>query len=266
MAATRSIHSLVVGGTRGLGRAVVRALAAEGHAVSVIGRRPPMEADEPRSGVRHWAVDLTDGQRLSDALAEIRAVNPPLRNLVCAQRYRGQGDAWEGELATSLTATKRLIEWLAEGAEETADKSVVIAGSIASHFVAGEQPLGYHVAKAGLEQMVRYYAVALGPKGIRVNSVSLPAFLKEESRAFYREHQELQDLYASIIPLGRMGTAEEIAKVIAFLCSPGAAFITGQRLVVDGGLSLQWQESLARQLTALNTVEVVRRSTGAGTP
>jgi hypothetical protein len=68
---TRAIQSLVVGGTRGLGRAVVKALAAEGHLISVIGRRLPVEADQQIPGVRHWVVDVTDGTRLFETLAEI---------------------------------------------------------------------------------------------------------------------------------------------------------------------------------------------------
>jgi NAD(P)-dependent dehydrogenase (short-subunit alcohol dehydrogenase family) len=58
-------------------------------------------------------------------------------------------------------------------------------------------------------------------------------------------------MYCDIIPLGRMATSEDSAKVIAFLCSPLAGFINGQNIYVDGGLSLVWPETLARKLTAL---------------
>ena len=113
------------------------------------------------------------------------------------------------------------------------------------------QALGYHVAKAGLNQMMRYYAVNLGRKGIRVNAVTPFTFLKEESRDFYMKNQALHDLYRKITPLGRMATAEDSARVIAFLCSPGAGFVNGQNIYVDGGLSLVWPETLARNLSGL---------------
>lgn len=64
------------------------------------------------------------------------------------------------------------------------------------------------------------------------------------------------DLYKKITPLGRMCTAADIADAVMFLCSPESSFITGQSLVVDGGLSLRWHESLARELSPLNELPI----------
>ena len=254
-----SAHRLIIGGTRGMGRALVRRWAAAGQAVSVMGRRTPYDADRRMAHVRHWTVDVSDERSLKTALNEVMAQRGRVRSVVFFQRYRGAENDWEGELATSLTATKRVIERLVDGFEREGDRSIVIVSSMASQFIAQEQPLSYHVAKAGLAQMVRFYAVALGSSGIRVNSVSSGMMLKEESRTFYQRHRRLQRLYEDIIPLGRIGKAEELASVIAFLCSPQASFITGQNLIVDGGLSLQWHESLARQVTSLRTLAVTRK-------
>ena len=242
-------HTLVVGGTRGTGRVIVRTLAEEGHIISVIGRRPPTDEEGCVSGIDYWSLDLLDEKRLDAALSEMIALSGKLTNLIFCQRFRGEGDDWSGEIATSLTATKKTVELFANQVDGNSQNSIVILSSVASYYVAEEQPLSYHVGKAGLTQMVRYYAVTLGPKGIRVNSVSSGPVLKEENKEFYLENEELHRLYRSITPLGRMVTSEDIAHITAFLCSPKASFITGQDIVADGGVSLQMQHSVARQLS-----------------
>ncbi len=241
------IHSVVVGGTRGIGREVVKLFADQEHNVSAVGRRPPVPEDAVSDKVCYWTRDLTDEKELLAALAGILE-RGKLSNLVFSHRYKGNGDAWEGELATSLTATKKIIERLSGEFDNENCNSIVLTSSIASHLVAEEQPVGYHVARAGLTQMVRYYAMTLGAKGIRVNAVSPSVFVKEESQEYYRQHPDLCRLFGKITPLGRMGTAGEIASVIAFLCSPAASFVTGQDIVVDGGISLQAQPTLARKV------------------
>jgi NAD(P)-dependent dehydrogenase (short-subunit alcohol dehydrogenase family) len=124
----------------------------------------------------------------------------------------------------------------------------VLVSSAASDVIAAEQGPGYHVAKAGLNQMARYYAVVLGQAGIRVNVVSPGTVLKPENRDFYLGDARLQALFKQVVPLGRMGTAQEIAEVIDFLGSSNASFITGQTLLVDGGVNLLSTETLARSL------------------
>lgn len=235
-------HSIVIGGTKGLGRALARRWVAAGHRVSVIGRSPAKER-----GVTGFAADLADGAQLEAALAAAIRRNGPVDRVAFCQRFRGEGDVWDGELAVSLTATRRAIEALA-GKFRRKGGAIVIVGSLASTLVADEQPAGYHVAKAGLAQLVRYFAVVLGPKGIRVNGVSSAAFVKDESKAYYAAQKDLLAAYAKITPLGRLARAEELVDAVDFLASPAAAFVTGQELVVDGGLSLQLQGSLIRKL------------------
>ena len=241
-------HSLVVGGTRGLGRALALLLDQEGHLVSVIGRRG--SSDNRVDSIHFWAVDLLDRGKLSATLADILARHGKLNNLIFFQRFKGGGDDWSGELETSLSATKFVIEKLAGQFREGEHKSIVLVSSAASNVVAEEQGVGYHVAKAGINQMARYYAVTLGSKGFCVNVVSPGTVLKLENRRFYLKHKRLQTLFRQTVPLGRMGTAEEVANVISFLCSPKASFVTGQNIMVDGGVNLRSTETLARKLTA----------------
>ena len=241
---TLPAHVLVLGGTRGVGRAFAARAAAAGATVSIIGRTAP--AGEPPASVVYVAADLAQPDSLAPALATV-AARGPVRAVACFQRYRGDGDAWSGEMSTSLGATRQVIEWLADGHAADA-AAVVVMSSVAARFIATEQPVSYHVAKAALAQMVRYYAVNLGPQGIRVNAIASGTIVKEESKAFYASHPEIGALYQRVVPLGRMCSAEDIVDMAMFLVSEQSAFVTGQEIMVDGGLSLVWQEALARQI------------------
>lgn len=254
-------HTLIVGGTRGMGRVLVKTLADSGHIVSVIGRREPGEYDKTIPNVDYFILDLLDIENMSESLNNIIVKKGKLNNVVFFQQYRGKDDDWTGEIETSLTATKNVIENLVDQFKSNQEEnSIVIVSSVAGKFIAVEQPLSYHIAKAAINQMIRFYAVNFGNKGIRVNGVACGTMLKEESKNFYLENEELHNLYKSIIPLGRMGTAQDLANVIIFLCSRQASFITGQTIVVDGGISLQWHESLARNLTPLSNLNVSRKT------
>ena len=241
-------HCLIVGGTRGIGRAVTRLFAAKGRALTVIGRRRPEKTAPGEEKVRFLAGDLAQPESVLEKVKESLAEQGPLRAIVFLQRFRGEGDSWQGEMQTTLTATKFLIDNLVPEFEPDVPGAIVMVSSNAGRFIASNQPLGYHVAKAALVQMMRYYAVVLGKKGIRVNAVSPCTILKEESQRFYLENEKLQDMYRRIIPLGRMGRAEEVAQVIAFLCGSQASFVTGQELYVDGGMSLMLHDAMARNL------------------
>ena len=228
---------------------MVKALTQEGYAVSVVARQYPPESDETIANANYWAVDLLDRQKFAMAWEEIILQADKLDTLIFCQRQRNKTNNWAGEIEIGLTVTREIIERLVEENAYSQEASIVVISSLAGQLVVDdEQPVEYHVAKAGLNQLVRYYAVGLGSKGIRVNSVSPGRVLKEESQDFYFNNPEIHGLYKSIVPLGRMVTSEEIANVVTFLSSPKASFVTGQNIAVDGGLSLQLQEKLARQL------------------
>lgn len=257
-------HTVIIGGTKGIGRTIARTLAERGHRVSVLGRSEPFRKIE---GVNDWQADLKQPDQYLDIIGRIITQNGPITHLVFSQRYRGEAD-WDKELAVNLTATRNIIEnfknclnqtkpQLSPAQQQAPQRSIVIISSIASSYIAEEQNAQYHLAKAALNQLVRYYAAVLGPLGIRVNSISPGTTVKEESREFYVRNPEIGELYKIITPLGRMGTAEDVAKVVAFLCSVDASFVTGQNIMVDGGISLQSHESLARRLTLLkNTLAI----------
>ena len=98
--------------------------------------------------------------------------------------------------------------------------------------------LSYSVSSAGLDQLTRSMAVALAPKGIRVNAVSLGSVMSASLRDIMRENLDLNDQVIDATPLGKIGEAAEAAEAVLFLASDLSNFITGQVLIVDGGRSL----------------------------
>jgi NAD(P)-dependent dehydrogenase (short-subunit alcohol dehydrogenase family) len=244
--ASKAKHALIIGGTRGAGLAAVRLFRTEGYVVSVMARKPPKKTPNG-AGARYWAADIADETAVRSALRDITRTNGKISCVVFFQRFRGEGDAWQGELEITLTGTKRLIEMLV-GDFGLKNCSIVVVSTIVSQLITPRHAsVGYHVAKAGLNQIVRYYAVALGERGIRVNAVMPAMFLKEESKHKFLHDEKLVRRFKETTPLGRVASADDVVELVEFLCSDRSSFITGQEIVIDGGLTLQYQESFAYQ-------------------
>ena len=237
-----------------MGLACAHVFASSGKFVSIVCSPANSELDLQTDKFQVYKYDLEKLDSLPAFFSQLQSDCGEVTNLIFFQRYRGSGDLWEGEYSVSLRATQILIDEFSAQSSQVNGRSIVIISSPAATKVALEQPLSYHVAKAALSQIVRYYAVAIGPLGIRVNGVQPAIVLKPRAAAFYAQHPELVRLYQRITPLGRMGTPEDIAGVVMFLCSHAADFITGQILVVDGGLSLHEAASLSRLSNKLDNI------------
>jgi len=242
-------HALVIGGTRGLGRETVRQLASSGYIVSVIGRHAPREDKHRRENISYYLADITDKLSINSTLSTIIHDHGKINYLIFCQRFRGNGDNWQGEIDTTLTSTKLIVEFAEGMFSQYGDKGIVMVSSVFGDYVGEGQPMSYHICKSALNQMMRYLAVNMGKQGVRVNAITPFTFLKDESKDFYLENESLHKMYCDLIPLGRMPTSVDSANAIQFLCSKQSSFINGQNIYIDGGISLLWQETLARNLT-----------------
>jgi NAD(P)-dependent dehydrogenase (short-subunit alcohol dehydrogenase family) len=243
-------HVVVVGGTRGLGLVVVERFLSRGFFVTVLSRRPS-DRHVGDERVRHLAVDLEAPGGADGVWNKACEAAGPIRYLALCQRFRGGGDAWSGEIQVGLSASRDLIEGFGGHFADSDDRAIGVVSSVYAQFVGSSQPVGYHVVKAGLNEMVRYYALVLGRRGVRVNAIMPLTYIKEESRHFYQSHAKLLDVYDKFVPLRRLGEAADSANALDFLCSDKAAFINGQSLFVDGGVSVVWPEEVAKNFAGL---------------
>ena len=118
-------RTVVVGGTRGIGRAIAKLMANEGHDVMVAGRRPPDD-----DSLAYVMLDITDSDQVSECLSSLADAEVPLTNVVLAHRYRGQEEPWHAEIETTLTGTRTFVECFAAMAPDLPGRSVVVVSSV----------------------------------------------------------------------------------------------------------------------------------------
>lgn len=247
-------HTLIIGAGSPIAAAAIELFSARKDKVSLVGRnRPVSDIVDADSNIRFYSFDLervTDIPLLYKDIISTAAL--PVTRICFFQRFRGNGDDWQGEINVSLLATERFIEEFAsDGAAAGMDRSIVIVSSPADSDIVLEQPLSYHVGKAGLSQMVKYFACKLGKMKIRVNGIKPAIVFKERAREFYEQNDELVSLFIETIPLGRMGLPADIGNAALFFCSEQSSYISGQLLSIDGGLSVHENASLARLAASL---------------
>lgn len=243
--------ALVTGGSRGLGAGISRRLARDGAAVAVNYRRDRQAAsdvvDEIRrsGGVAHeYCAPVDDEEAVTKMLAAVRQdIGPPdlfISNAGIASRGSSVSDTDPAELQRLMNvhafAPARMLQALLPDMRLAGRSDVILISSIATTgFPAMSAP--YTMAKAALEALGHTLAREEREHGVRVNIVA-PALLDtpmgERLVRAVRTDQTLQDLHASY-PFGRVCQPEDVASVVAFLCSPLNGYMTGQRITVDGG-------------------------------
>jgi hypothetical protein len=126
------------------------------------------------------------------------------------------------------------------------NKSIMIFTSPIVNMSALEQPLTYHVSKAILNQLIKYFSVYLGKINCNINGLSPDIIFKERAKKFFKKNKDLKRLINKIIPLKKMATTDEIAQIAMSLLDSKFNYLNGQIITLDGGLSSHTHSSLAR--------------------
>ena len=231
--------ALVTGGSRGIGRAIAAELAKAGAQVVIGYRSGADEAEAVASeiGGRTVQADVSDpeeAKRLVDKAGEVDVLVNNAGITRDGLLARMSDDDWRTVLDTNLGGTFNTCRAVARGMMKRRSGAIVNISSIVGvHGNPGQT--NYSASKAGIIGFTKALARELGSRGVRANVVA-PGYIS--TRLTNELPEELQQAMLANTPLGRFGDPEDVAGAVRFLCSDAAAFVTGEVLLVDGGLGM----------------------------
>ena len=236
MSEDNSSLALVTGGNRGIGLAIAQSLSKAGHRVVITYR----SGDAP-SEFLAVKMDVTSSESVETAFAEIEEKWGTPEVIVANAGITKDGlvlrmsdEDFEDVVSANLTGAFRVARRATKGLLKLKRGRLIFIGSVVGGVGAAGQ-VNYAASKSGLLGMARSFARELGSRGITANVVA-PGFVETDMTATLDEKR--REEIAKSVPLGRFCSADEIAKVVTFVASPDAGYITGALIPVDGGLGM----------------------------
>ncbi|MFI0241052.1 SDR family NAD(P)-dependent oxidoreductase [Streptomyces sp. NPDC016845] len=247
--ATTPGTALITGSSRGLGAVIAQRLADDGHPVAVVYRSGAQAAEAVVAGIRAkggtaeaFAADVTDEAAVTALVAEVADRLGPVTTLVVnATGPQPEVDptevTWQDhldQLTFFVKSPTLLMQAALPAMRERGGGRIVQIGSDVIERVLPDMS-AYTAAKAAQHSLTEIWARALGPDGITVNTVA-PGWIPVERHADVPA--DAMTAYAADVPLRRMGVPDDVAAAVSYLVSPQAAFVTGERIRVNGGHAL----------------------------
>ncbi len=239
-----SRSALVTGSSSGIGLAIAQALEEAGAQVVYHGHEPrPQDWPTDRSFLQADLIPADAPRRLVEAAL---ALQPGLDTLVSnagsffdVPFLSMTLERWERTMALNLRATYFLIQAFAERLIQAGRSGAVVVMASTNGLQAEPHSTAYDISKGGIVMLTRTVALSLAGHGIRVNAIAPGLIRTPLSTAWLASRPGLEEQYRKGIPLKRLGTPQDCAGAVVYLASDAAAYVTGQVLVIDGGITIQ---------------------------